>query len=786
MRYAFRSLIRTPWYTGTVVLVLSLALTAAATVFAVVDGVLLKPLPYAKAADLFALEGGWQARPELLGNVTASLSDFTAWADAAPAARLAMFSLGGREQVDDGPPVRSAQVSADFLDVLGQPAMIGGFRPEHFLGRRPIKPALVSYDTWQRRLGGDPAVGGRIVRGDRDAALEIVGVLPPGFLFPVSDGRFVPDVLTPLIVGSDASVSRSRGYQVIARADARASVELQNRLQAATEAVARRFPKVGDRPGPFDRVRVQPLDLALRSRTQQTFTLVMLAASVLLLVACGNVTGLSTARAEDREREMALRRAVGAGRSQLVRLVAAESLLLAALSGGIGAAGSALLLPVVGAVLPPNAALLKPLAMDGRAALFVAAASLACVLLTAAWPAWVVLRQGTADAGLVRTSSRRRVKGRTGLVVVQVACGLVMLLGGALVARSLIAVWREDPGYRVNDALAIWVTGRAEESRAQIEALLDDLRGLPGVASAGGSNLLLLQRAVRGNAFDPPAGIADSTNVESVGVTAGFFESTGLRPTAGRWPTSVELESGAPVVIVSERIARAYWGSQPAVGQRLVRRRQAFDVVGVVPDARYLALDLDPEGAIYYPLAADAQPSLITIFVAVDPLRPASASSIAGLLTAHGGYRVRSAQTVGSTLAESIRQRRFYALLFGGFGVLALFIVPVGILGLVATATVRRTREVGVRMAVGARPWQIVGVVLRGELAGIVGGLTVGVLLGLWSVRPAAPFLYKTGVYDPAAWAASIAVLLSASIIGILLPGLRASRLDPVVALRAE
>ncbi len=792
IRYAFRALRRTPWYAATVITVVALSMALAATVFAVVDGVLLRGLPYPRVDQVVAIEGGWTSRPQLLGNVPASPSDAVAWAAATPEVLFTSFTLGGREQIDDGQPARSADVASNFFDVIGQTPMIGGFRPQHFVSRTAIRPALLTYYCWQRRFGADRTVIGRVVRGDRGAAIEIVGVLPEEFLFPSSLGRFVPEVITPLITSAGAATDRGRRWYVLARLPASMTVEaLQARLHVATDGIARQFPKGpgGQGPGPFDVVRVRPIDVALRSASRQTFLLIFITAAVLLLVACLNVMGLAAARAQDRRQELALRRAIGATGTDLVRLLAAESLVTVILGGALGLSASWILVGVVSSFLPESISLLKPLTVDWRVGAFVAAASAVCLMLTTAWPARAVLRSNSApglvDAG--RVTGRQRTVGRLGLVAAQVALALLMSLGGVLVAKSLVRVWREDPGYRVSQTTNIWLSSRADESRAHIADLLDDLGGLPDVGAAGGSNLLLLQRAVRGSSFDAPAGVVETSNIESVGVTRGYFEATGIRPLVGRLPTEDELDGAAPVVLVSDRVARDYWPGRSAVGQTLTRRQQRFDVIGVVPDARYLALDIDPDGSLYYPLFADPSPSLVNVFIAHNAGGFRSLSSVLNLIaTRHPIYRVRSARDVGATLGDSIRQRSFLTFLFAGFGGAAVVIAAVGVLGLAAIVTSRRTREVGVRMAVGARPAQIVGLVVRQELAGVLCGLTAGALAAAWSVRLMQPYMYKVSVYDPVAWTAAIGLLLATSTIGVLIPALRASRTDPVKALRAE
>ncbi|MCR4376390.1 MAG: ABC transporter permease [Acidobacteria bacterium] len=720
-RQALRSLGRTPWYTATVIGVVTLGMTLATTVFAIVDGVLLKPLPYPEADRLVSVQGGWTAQPIWSDNVTASRSDAAAWAAAIPEADFARYTLGGRVQIDDGDPAPSAEVDERFLTLLGQPPLIGGFLAEHFSASASAMPVLVTYQTWQRRFGGDPSLVGRVISVDRERPIQVVGILPVSFLFPSAAGRFVPAVITPLRSRPGDTDNRGRGTSVIAKLPANESArKMEARLLDATLALAGRFPRrPGDRGlGPFDAVRVVPLDAALRSGSRQTFALVALAAALLMLLACLNVTGLAVARTQDRQRELALRRSLGGTARDLIRLLALENAIVVTIGSATGLAAAWPLVSAVQTLLPNSLVLLKPLAVDLRVVGFVAVAIGACTVLTTLWPIRVCIRANIRETIAGAGGSTRQLGGfgRRGLVATQVAVGVILATAGGLLTMSLIRVWQEDPGYRVADTAALWLSERRDAPLPVVNDLLRDVRSLAEVTAAGGSDMWVLQRAVRGSSFTAPAGALEDSDVESIGITAGFLETTGLAPISGRWPTHAELLSGAPVVIVSERVARDYWRGAPAVGQFLARRDQIFTVVGVVGDARYQALDVEPDGAIYYPMAASTTPELVNVFVTFRPGADRGLQSVLALLAdRYPMFRVRRAQSVTETLADSIRLRQFRALLFGGFGLGGLVIVAVGVLGLSAMVAGRRTREVGVRLALGATPAAVAGLMVRQE-----------------------------------------------------------------------
>ena len=802
LRYAVRSLRRSPWYATTVTAVIALGMMLATTVFAVVDGVLFKPLPYPEVGRLYAIEAGWRA-DSAPGVHSVSWSDVSAWHTALPEATFAVFATGDRLSIDDGEPARGAAVSAELFDVLGQPPLLGGFRAADFTPRKTdnggVKPIVISYEFWQKRFAGDPAILGRVLHGDGGALSEVVGVLSPRFLFPVAfSGRFVPEVLTALPMPPNPDNDRRRGLLVAARIPGgRSFEELNTQVAAAEAALARRFPPPpGARGfGPFDTAHVTPLDSYMRSYQRRTFTLVFVTAIALVFLACLNVTGLAAARIEDRVSELTLRRALGGRGIDLVRLLAAEGAVIVVTGSAIGLLGSRFLLSVVSGFMPPDVVLLKVPALDARVMMFAAIAAALSVGITTVWPVRSVLKRATAAelSAAGRMTRRRGRIGRFVLIGSEVALALVMAVGGALLAGSLARIWREDPGFQTARTFSFWVDGRSEMSFADVDALLADVRRLPGVVSAGGSNAIVLQKVVRGSLFDAPAGASDESDVESMGVTPGFMEIWGLRPSSGRLPTDAELTSGAAVVVVSERVARDYWHGQPAVGHELVggesvHKGRPYSVIGVVPDARNMALDRDPDGVVYYPLTIVEKPHLASLLVKSDGR---AASNVISAVTAtiaerHPVFRLRSAATMTAALGASVLMRSFQTMLFASFGVAAVLIVGVGVLGLVAMVTSRRTREVGVRMALGARPSAITRMIVRQELGAVISGLAAGAVVSSWTVGFVRAYLYKVNVYDARIWLAAVAVLLATAGLGAFLPARRASRIDPVKALRIE
>ena len=791
LRYAARGLRRSPWYAATVIGVMALGMALTTTVFAVVDGVLFKPLPYPRASELLSVEAGWASRPQVASNLSVSPSDLLAWARAVPNARFAAFSLGGLDYIDSGDAASYSLVSEAFFDVLGQQPLFGGFSPSDFRGQHPVRPIVLTYGSWQRRFGGDSSVIGRVIRSDGGQSWAVKGILPRDFLFPHS-GRLVPEFVTPYIFGPNAERDRRRYLIVFARVPPAIPIaEVASRVQQATLDLAARFPGEPDKRWtmPFDVVRLRPIDTTLRSESRSTFALVFGAAALLVGMGCLNVTGLAAARVHDRQREFALRRALGAANVDLIRLMGAESAIVAVAGALLGLGGALALIPAVGMVLPEGTVLFRALQIDQRVLAFAALASMLCAGTTTTWLASVAIgasrQPALAEAARITARSRLHYGLLTG---VQVALALMMSVCGALVAGSLVRIWHEDPGYHVDSTYTIALGSRIGGDGLVSARLVADLESTPGVLSAGGSNYWVLQRAIRGSIFETPAGATPTGDVESMGVTGGFFETMGLRPTAGRWPTRAEFAAGARVVVVSQRaasevLARCLGGrtNAEAKGTGLLRSSGSSPMRGMCR-------------SIGTPKATSTTRSRLTTSrrssacsCGWNPKRPEAMSSVLSLMAArYPTYRVSSARSLADSLGRSIQGRRFRAVLFSTFGLAGIFIAGVGVLALVAVTTGRRTREVGIRLALGAQPREIAGLVVRQELVAVCAGMAVGLVASVWIVRLTQSYMYKMSVYDPAVWAVAVAFLLAVAILGALIPAVRASRVDPVQALRAD
>jgi hypothetical protein len=448
--------------------------------------------------------------------------------------------------------------------------------------------------------------------------------------------------------------------------------------------------------------------------------------------------------------------------------------------------------------MPRSLQFLKPPVVDTRVLVLSALAAAVSVLLITLLPARAVWRRGPQGALAGGPSVAPRLRRGGSIISVQVALAAVMAVGGALVAGSLLRVWGENPGFdfsRVADLIVSTATARPGASQDVVNAI----RSMPGVRAAGGTNHPLAERSFNGNSFDRPAGALPvsggaaraglrprdpSDVVEEIGVTSGYFDAVGLRPIDGRVFTETEWALGAPLVVVSDRVAREYWPGTRAVGQTLTKEKGGtVTVVGVVPDAKYLSLDMNPQPAIY-------RPEPRNLYHLVAAFDRSGRATVGGVLATFKkqcpACPVYKAQMLSDTLGTSIKPRRFNAWLFSSFGIAALLIVGAGILGLVAMTTGRRTHEIGIRMALGSTRGRLVRQMVREQVPPVLVGLLAGGIAAAWLVKYVKSYLYKTPLYDGWSWGAAVALIVGIALVGALIPSLRATRIDPIRALRVE
>ena len=802
MGRSFRVLRQSPWYAVAIVFVLAVGIALTTVAFAVVDGVLFKPLPFNRSQDLYLLHADAVAapRPE-----TPAVSShlIAAWREAVPDLVFTVMT--------HDPRFGEATIDERFFDVLGVRPVAGGFTDDDFgwleasetSGKR-IRPLLIPYRRWVDEYGADPAAVGRtVITTDRPgftAGYRIAGVLPPDFVFPIDLGGEPPTEVGPLRRFEPSDPVRS--FQVVARVASTTAIGIADRLTVATRGRPEPRPE-GHVPAevrqyaPFDRVRLVPLEGHLARHVRPAFGLVFAGASVLLLLACVNVAGLVAARSVERQRDLAVRRALGADTWTLIRELFLEVLMLVGVATAFALLAAKPLLVWTLDMLPESVPLLKAPAVDGRVFAVAALITLVTAISVASWPARLATRVGVSvalgrlDRGATSATRRRSLP----LVSVQVALGFVLLTAGALTVASLTRAWRNDTGFH-RDRLILLETYVARAASDQ--AITENLTGIPpllesvdGVSAVAVSSIgpLFARRSTPWSAVIPDGWNGKAEGIQSRLVSVNFFDVMGLRLIDGVLPARGEWSEFAGAV-VSERAARLLWPRQSPLGRILVNhsgrvRGQRIPVIAIVADTRFAALDEAPYGDIYLPEPIGR--GVYGVYFHVRTTRRAAdvLPQVQAALSGRGLF-FEQAWTHEDALFASVRHRALPAWLFGSLGFGALVIVGAGVLGLLAMTAAQRTREIGIRIALGATRGRVIRMLFGEQLAAVAVGIVAGACVSAWAVRYLQSQLYGVDAYDASVWTVAAVLLLAVAAGGTLVPSLRACRTDPVQALRAE
>jgi predicted permease len=791
LRQGLRSLRRSPWYSLTVVSVIALSIALSATVFAIVDGVLFKPLPYPDVENLYLAS----ARRAGRSGFVFKMDEISDWREAIPGLQVAAMQLRWNAgTIGDGRMYAAAAVDEHFFEVLGQHPLVGGFAPEHFrFGGPPV--AIVSYRLWQRAFAGRqdalgktlPLVGGVEHLGPPSSPATVVGILPRDFVFPAFSNE-IPDVIRPLALSITARAGRNESavMGLILRPDGLQIEQLQERLDAAVRA-AQPAAEPGDRKLEGASLRAVA-DIA--SPFAKGFRTLALVAGFLMALACLGVAGLSSARGRQRERDVVLRRAIGATTWDLFRQTTIELAPGVLLGSALGFALAPSLLDFTLAFLPLQTAFVKPPAIDPRVAILTVALAASTTLVVALGVMRTARRVRLIAPGSTAATGRFR-RFTQAIVAAEAGLAFVLTLGGALVVTSLWHVWQIDPGYDAERIAVIQVVGRAREPKAVAQDALrvnDDLGRLPGVEASGvfGFRLLTHGSMVATARAHPGAEPIELQQIPHGGDLAGVL---GLTPVRGRLPARGEFLRRDPVVLVSERAASSLWPGEDAVGRALLlgdSGQRTATVIGVVRDLQFSGLADGPRaaGQVHMPDLGFREMSFL--LRTSGPLEPVVTAAKAQLVARREEFDVVWAGTMTEALAGSIAQRRFAAWTYGGFAVCALAITSVGIVGLLGMATSLRTREMAVRLALGADGGRVIRLLLKEQILAVALGLAAGGLFAAWSVNALSREVYGVTTTDPLIWMVTAVVILATASAGTLLPAVRAARADPIQVLRAE
>jgi predicted permease len=806
LRYAIRALLKSPGFAATAVLTLALGIGANTALFSVVNGVLLSPLAYPDAGQVTAI---YEDAPGF-DKAPISYLNFLDWQrqsqtfSSMAIYRIQDYNFTGAEQAEH---LSGNMVSADFFRTLGQSPVIGRdfAAADDHPGAAPI--VILGGGFWQRRFGSSPSVLGKVITLN-GAPHTVVGVIPPAFTF------YGPqrDVYTPIGQWTDVSF-RDRSVEVSAHAVGRLKPGVSlAQAKADMDAVARNlaaaYPAADKKLG----ITLVPMKQDLVGNIQPFLIVLLAAVGFLLLIACANVANLLLARSIGRSREFAIRAALGASQTRVIRQLLTESALLAALGGALGLAlafgGTKAVLTLLPAALPRAA----DVAIDAHVLLFTLGTSLFAGLLFGLAPA---LKSSRTDLQEVlkqsgRGSSGARHRLQHVFVAAEVALALVLLVGAGLMLRSLQALWRVDPGFNPGHAITFTLSLAASpkttsaETRARLRRFDAIMRSVPGVEAVSvtlGSRPMIHDSSlpfwIDGDA--KPATLRDMPQVMFYLVEAGFQPAMGITLERGRFVTAQDDEHSPLVVDIDDAFARTYFPNQNPIGRRI--NIASFDVqaeiVGVVGHIRQWRLDADPKSAV------EAQ--LLYPFMQLpEKMMPLVANAVAVVLRTHGdpaavmssvrtvtnafepGDVVYAVQTMDDVIANSYAARRLSMMLLGVFAALALILACVGIYGVISYLVGQRTREIGVRIALGAQRAEVMRLVVgQGARMALVGA-AIGTVAALGLARLMTAQLFGVSAHDPLTFAGTAILLMLVAIGACYIPARRAMRVDPIVALRHE
>jgi putative ABC transport system permease protein len=814
LKAAFRSLKSSKTFTIVALLVLALGIGASTAIFSVVDAVVLRGLPFDEHDRLVAVgerrapDPNFPPPPDRDPQAVSSAApqNYMDWAAQQQVfeamAAIASGALALREPGTEPEEIRAQRVTAGFFDVLRERPVRGrAFTVENETdGRHRV--AVLSDGLWRRRFGADPAIVGRTIPLE-GGAFEVIGVMGPEFQYPIGSAR-PTDLWVPYVVPEDERIRNPRSMSVylstIARLRPGVSVE---QAQANMDQISAALTQAHPEWNKSTTAGVRPLrDHIVGARTKQWMLMLLGAVAIVLLIACANVANLLLARASSREREVGIRAALGAGRWRLIRQLMVESVLLAAAGTLLAVLLAWWGINVLRTSMPEGVPRIAAIALDLRVLLAAAATALVTGLLFGIFPALQLSRPDLTSAlkdgarGASTGGARQRM--RSALVVIEVALAVILLVGAALFIGSFRSLMKIDPGFDPRNVLTAGLQPRLQrvigpgqtppDFAPQIAEVVDRVRQISGVTHAAaisggmplGGSMSISNISVPGRTLAEPDG-----SISIRRVTADYHRALGIPLRAGRYFADTDRRGAADVVIINESAAKKLFPGEDPVG-RAVNVSGDRTIVGVVGDVYQSSLETEPRTEAYVPIGQGRTIfSELVVKTTGDPhaIVPAVKAAVLGVMP---DVPLRNIGTMEELIARRTAQRRLNMLLLGLFGVLGLVISAAGIYGVMAYVVSQRTREIGVRMALGATRGAVVGMVLRSAGVLVAAGLAIGGVGAWFLAETAKSFLFRMDVNDPRAFAAALGALAAAALVASVLPARRAASVDPMVALRAE
>ena len=803
--YALRTLQKNRGFAGVAIVTLALGIGGTTAIFSVVNGILLRPLPYPNADRVVQVWSVTQEEPQ--GSY--SPADFLEFqrsmrtVDALAGYRedaLTIASAGA-----DPVRVSGALVTLDYFDIFGSRPLLGRTfsRASDAGTNEPL--AILGAKVWRETTASDAEIVGKRLRIN-GVPHTIVGVMPDSFEYPNGARAWVlsstPVPPPPFDVPGDLLEARNLQYFLaVGRLRAGATLaHAQADVASIAGELARRHPKTNTGRG----ARVELLHERMVGDLRRALLVLLGAVGVVLLIACANVAGLLLARAAGRQREFAIRTALGASRGRLIRQMLAESLVLAAAGGALGLLAGAWTVELLAVLLPAGVPRVDEIGLDARVAAVAVLTSLASAVLFGLVPSLQASRaDGSAalrDAGdRASTAGRVRARTRAALVVAEIALTLVLLASAGLLANSFVRLQRIDPGFTTEQVTLVQMPlpqGKYVDGRRQAafyEQLLERLRQHGDIQSSAVAFPAPLSQqdaagsfSIEGRSYTTRA---DRPRADLGSVSPDYLRTLGIPLITGRHFTDRDREPAPAVIIVNAAFARRHFPGEDPLGKRLRfddTKDAWMTVVGVAGDSRSLGLDTDPGPLMYIPYQYFTLPFMSVVVRSSGGTAGVASAVRAEVRALDPDLPIDEVRPLKDVVSDSVAEPRFRMVLLGAFALTALLLAAVGVYGLISYSVTQRTREIGIRVALGARPAQVSVPIMREGLALAALGMGIGLAGAFAATRLLATFLFEVEATDPLTFAAVTGLLLGVALVACYVPSRRALRVDPLTALRAE
>ena len=805
IRQAVRQARRNPAFSAAAITTLALGIGATVAVYSLVHAVLLRPLPYGDPDRLVRIESRNVGQGGALQGVSVpDLDDFRQRA-------RTLTGIGTYATVEDHllgdvtAVVWRTSLNPDVMNLLGVRAQLGRLlTPEDDQPGGDVYTVVISDSLWSSHFGGDPNVIGQVLRTD-DASYTVVGVMPPGFAFPDQTSMWVPAQSQLALLPPERRVRRrtARFNSALARiAPGITLAQAEADLNSVAAVLETEYPK--ENAGV--RVKLTALREFETGELRPYLYLLLAGVAMITLTCCANVAGLQLVRGMNRQREVAVQAALGAGRGRLVRQRLAESAVLAAAGGALGVGLAVVIIDLMLALIPIGLPFWMAIRIDGAVLAFAVILTAATCVVFGVMPA---LRATQVDAGATLKAGARLAStgGRlqSALVVGEVSFSVLLLVCAALLMQTFDRLQRIDPGFTPEGLVTARVLMDAPPGPVPQHAaivggaharMLDVIRRQPGVTAAAVTSALPFT-GTQTERPEEPLVLRGQVNAEVVAPLSGadvspdYFRAMGIQLRRGRLFDESDALGAPHVVVINERAARTLWPARDALGQEMVwgvpsAVNPYARVVGIVADVRHQAAERDNGIELYYPLAQfPVRQGHYVVRVAGDP--HAMADTIRRTIeTSDKTMAVAEVKSMDQQVDESLWQRRLWGALFAGFGALALLVAAVGLYGTISYTVAQRTRELGIRVALGDRPARMGGMIVREGMTLVAGGVAIGIVAALGAGRLIAGLLHGVPAHDPFTLAAVALVIFAAGLVALVMPARRASRIDPLVALRTD